>query len=85
MKRTDRSAVEEFFRGGGEIMRIESPIRVGEQDLIDYLMQSSLPVKYFPGEKKAYRCNGKRYSLQALIQFANEHRRTRNLPPLMLW
>ena len=32
MKRTYESAIAEFFQGGGEVRRIETPVRVSERD-----------------------------------------------------
>jgi hypothetical protein len=83
MKRRDQSAVEEFFQGGGEVLRVEPPVRVNEEELVNYLTRNGLPVKHFPGEQKGYKCNGKRYSLDALLRFANDVRRGRQLPACM--
>ena len=84
MNRTDRRAIDEFFQGGGEITRIEPPVRVSEQEVIEYLARRGSPVKQFPGELKRYGCNGKRYALDALIRFANDLRRAQGRPPFML-
>jgi hypothetical protein len=84
VKREDQSAIAEYFQGGGEIQRVQGPIRINERELIDYLASCGFPVKYFAGDTKPYACNGKRYSLDKIVRFANEQRRLERLPPIML-
>ena len=81
MKRTYESAIAEFFQGGGEVRRIETPVRVSEQELFEYLAKCDLPVKVFVGELKPYGCNGKRFTMAALLRLANDRQQS---PPLML-
>lgn len=84
MKRTDERAIEEFFQGGGEVTRCEPPVRVTEQELLEYLAKCGLAVRLFPGEPKPYSCNGKRFNIGSLLRFANEQRSVQQFPPLML-
>jgi len=84
MKRENESAIAEYFQGGGEIQRVEGPVRFTERELIDYLTKCGFTVKYFAGDARPYACTRKRYSLSKLVQFANEQRRLQGLPPIML-
>ena len=84
MKREDQSAIAEHFQGGGEIQRVNGPVRFTERELIDHLTKCGFTVKYFAGDGKPYACSRKRYSLSKLTQFANEQRRLQRLPPIML-
>lgn len=84
MKRDDANAIADFLEDGGQIVKMKAAIPATEQDLYNYLASCGLPVKYAPGEAKPYRCNTKGYNLTALLRFANDHRRSQQLAPLML-
>jgi hypothetical protein len=84
MKPADADAVANYVEHGGLVVRVEAAIVVSEREVMDYLAERGLPVKYFAEASMPYKCNGRRYSISGLLRLANKHRRGQQLPPMML-
>jgi hypothetical protein len=81
MTTIDRSAVVEFLEAGGRVSRMPDSIGVTEAELLHYLESCGTAARYCGGESRAYLCAGKRLSLSKLVEFANQGRRSLQLPP----
>ena len=84
MKSADVEAIAKFLQRGGQIRKVAATIPATEQDVVGYLAERGLTVKYLPGDSKPYACNCRRYSPDGLLRLANTHRSANQLPPLML-
>ena len=84
MNPSDASAIAEYLKDGGPVIRVAEAVRATEQEVLDYLRTRGLEVKYFPDDPKPYLCAKKRYSLTSLARLANSHRRSQQLSPFAL-
>ena len=81
MSTVDEHAIAEFLKAGGRVSRVKGSVRVNEGELLDYLASCGVTAKYKGGDSRTYLCQGKRMSMSKLVAIANEHRRSRELPP----
>ena len=84
MNPSDETAVADFLKAGGRVRRVKDSVRVTESELLDYLANCGMKVKYSAGDSRTYLCEGKRVSATKLIAIANEQRRSLQLPPFGL-
>ena len=84
MNLADAEAVAEYLKDGGHILKVQEAVLATDQDVIEYLAACGHRARYCEGDSKLYLCDGKRYGETALVQLANEHRRTQQLAPFAL-
>ena len=84
MNSIDAEAIAEFLKAGGRIRKVEEAVPATPEEVLEYLARAGVKAKFSPGELKAYVCENKRYSLEGLVGFANQHRRSQHLSPFML-
>ena len=75
------NAIAEFLKKGGRVVKAQHVIPVAGPEVVDYLVSCGFRVKYSPGDLRAYKYEGKRYSLTKLVELTNIHRAARQLPP----
>ena len=78
------NAINEFLEKGGKVVKAHHVIPVTGPEVVDYLLSCGFRAKYFPGDLRAYKCEGKRYSLTKLVKWTNSHRAARQLPPFAI-
>jgi hypothetical protein len=84
MKAADAQAIAEFLNGGGRIAKVKNAVSATEQEVIDFLATCGIGVKNFRGDMRSYSCNGRAYSMSALVRLANEYRRAQKLAPFAM-
>src|SRR5262245_46337585 len=84
LRAADERAIAEFLNGGGRIAKVKNSLTVTEREVIDFLATCGMRVKNFRGDMKTYWCNGKYYSMSALVRVANEYRHTQKLAPFAI-
>ena len=84
MRTEDADAIARFVQQGGQVKRITAAVPASEGDVLAYLVECGLTLKFFPGDMKPYQCLGKRHSIDRLTRLANIRRAAEQLPPLML-
>ena len=80
MSPSNASAISAFLAGGGQIVRVQEPVRATTQDVLDYLQSCGIAAKY-SSNPNVYWYKRKRVSLSQVVVVANRQRRTRQLPP----
>lgn len=84
MNPADAEAVAEYLKDGGHIVKVQEAVLASDQDVIAYLAACGHRARYCEGDSKLYLCDGKRYGETALVELANQHRRTQRLAPFAL-
>ena len=80
----EAKAIAEYLKDGGKIKKVQAAVPATVQEIIDYLATCGVEVKYFRGDPKPYSLNNERLTLTGLVRLANEYRRARRLPPMMV-
>ena len=80
----DAEAVADYLKDGGHIVKVQEAVLATDQDVIEYLAACGHHARYCEGDRKLYLCDGKRYGETALVELANQHRRTQRLAPFAL-
>ena len=84
MKSEDADAIARFIQQGGQVQKVTAAMPASEGEILAYLAECGLTVKFFPGDRKPYSCLGRRYSIDGLVRLANIRRAAQHVPPLML-
>ena len=83
MKFVPENLIADFFKRGGRVVTAKKSIPVSGNEVLEYLSSCGVVAKYSPGNARAYRCEGKRFSLQGLVGLANTYRVADHLPPFV--
>jgi hypothetical protein len=81
---TGENAIAKFLGVGGHITRVDEAVTATEQDLVEYLANCGLPVKYVREGPSPYVCDKVHYTLAGLVKLANRYRIAQQLPPLVI-
>jgi hypothetical protein len=73
-------AIADFLKNGGRVVKAQDTVTVTGPEVQDYLVSCGFRVKYSPRDSRYY-YEGKQCSLTKLVELANIHRTTRQLPP----
>lgn len=84
MKRDDETAIAEFLKDGGRIVKVEPDVPASVAECLAYLESCGVSAKYFPGDPKPYLCHKRRLSVNALFALANGYRRAQHLQPFAI-
>jgi hypothetical protein len=74
-------AIADFLRKGGKVVKVQETIPVTAAEVVDYLVTCGFDVKNSPGNAVSYKYEGKLVSVSKLVELANQHRRSHDLPP----
>ena len=81
MSSTSTDAIADFLRNGGKVVKVQETISITGPEVVDYLLSCGFRVKNSPGSPATYLYDGKPVGLTKLIELANDHRRSHDLPP----
>jgi hypothetical protein len=74
-------AIADFVKKGGRVMKIAEALPVTGPEVLDYLSSCGIAAKpCFTSTRDTYVCNGKYVSLRKLVDVANGHRLSQQLP-----
>ena len=74
-------AIADFMRKGGRVLKVPTAIPVTGTEVLDYLLSCGVAAKSCsPISRGAYLCKGKYVSLRKLVDLANRHRLSQQLP-----
>ena len=77
-------AIAAFFEKGGQVEKLQGTIPVTAPEVLEYLRCRGIRANYSPGHPRLFLCKGKLVTLGELVEVANGHRSTHQLPPFVL-
>jgi hypothetical protein len=80
MNSVDASAIADFLKEGGRIVKVPESILVTAQDVRDYLKSCGVTGTCSADNLMVYLFDGKRIGLSKIVALANRQRTTQQLP-----
>jgi hypothetical protein len=75
-------AISEFFNKGGQVSKLPPATPVTGREVVEYLLSCGIPAKFYTKvSTTTYIYQDKAVTLRKLVELANKHRHTQQLPP----